>query len=177
MDIAETVSARVIAGPGDLMSWEVSACIDTDGIPIEVLGRGTDMEMAAASAIAVLTANPASTTRPTEEAGGITSQGNVVPRPPSVTDGATGLADRLTAEPKHPPASRVVYRNRPYLLQVGDDGASLAAFGPFAPGTEPSMAECGDDNRVHDTRLLDRLERLMPVSPDLPAAEDTLAGS
>ena len=79
MDVAETISARVIAGPGDLMTWEVSACLDSDGIPFEVIGRGTDLELAAACAMAILTEN-----------------GSVpVPQP---TDGAaTGTHDGATA--------------------------------------------------------------------------------
>lgn len=76
----------------------------------------------------------------------------------------------------HAPATRVVYRNQPYLLALTGDGQVLAAFGPFTPGTEPSLAECSADTQVTDAELLDRLTRLVPISPDLPAAEDTLAG-
>jgi hypothetical protein len=39
------------------MIWEVSACVDSDGMTLYVIGRGTDLEAAAASAMAVLTAN------------------------------------------------------------------------------------------------------------------------
>jgi hypothetical protein len=76
----------------------------------------------------------------------------------------------------HPPATRVVYRNQPYLLELSADGSVVAAFGPFTPGTEPSLAECSTDTRVQDAELVERLTRLVPISPDLPAAEDTLAG-
>lgn len=76
----------------------------------------------------------------------------------------------------HPPANRVVYRNRPYLLELATDGSVVAAFGPFTPGTEPSLADCSEDTRVRNAGLLDCLTRLVPISPDLPAAEDTLAG-
>ncbi|CAN5578734.1 hypothetical protein BH23CHL10_BH23CHL10_07880 [soil metagenome] len=76
----------------------------------------------------------------------------------------------------HPPATRVVYRSQPYLLELTADGVVVAAFGPFTPGTEPSMAECGADTQVHHADLLHRLTRLVPVSPRLPAAADTLAG-
>jgi hypothetical protein len=55
MDVADTLKAAVIVGPGDLMMWEVSACLDSDGIKLEVIGRGTDVEVAAAGAMAVLT--------------------------------------------------------------------------------------------------------------------------
>jgi hypothetical protein len=57
MDVADSVSARVIAGPGDLMTWEVSASVDSDGMALEVIGRGTDLEAAVACAMAVLTEN------------------------------------------------------------------------------------------------------------------------
>lgn len=76
----------------------------------------------------------------------------------------------------HPPATRVIHRNRPYLLEMNADGSVVAAFGPFAPGTEPCLSECSSDTRVQDATLLERLTRLMPISPDLPAAEDSLAG-
>ena len=59
MDVADTVKACVTAGPGDLMRWEVSACLDVDGIELEVIGRGPDLELAAASAISVLSENGA----------------------------------------------------------------------------------------------------------------------
>jgi hypothetical protein len=77
----------------------------------------------------------------------------------------------------HPPATRVIYRDQPYLLELNADGSVAAAFGPFAPGTEPSLGECSAETQVHDAELLDRLTRLVPISPDLPASEDTLAGS
>lgn len=57
MDVADSVKACVITGPGDLMTWEVSACVDSDGINLEVIGRGSDLEAAAASAMAVLSQN------------------------------------------------------------------------------------------------------------------------
>jgi hypothetical protein len=57
MDVADSVTARVIAGPADLMAWEVSACVDSDGMTLDVIGRGSDLEAAAASAMAVLTEN------------------------------------------------------------------------------------------------------------------------
>lgn len=76
----------------------------------------------------------------------------------------------------HPPATRVIYRDQPYLLELNADGSVAAAFGPFTPGTEPSLAECSAETQVHDVELLDRLTRLVPVSPDLPPSDDTLAG-
>jgi hypothetical protein len=76
----------------------------------------------------------------------------------------------------HPPVTRVVYRDQPYLLELSADGSVAAAFGPFTPGTEPSLAECSAVTQVRDGELVDRLTRLVPISPDLPAAEDTLAG-
>lgn len=51
MDVADTVKACVMTGPGDLVSWEVSACLDVEGMKLEVIGRGPDLEMAAASAM------------------------------------------------------------------------------------------------------------------------------
>lgn len=77
----------------------------------------------------------------------------------------------------HPPATRVIYRNVPYLVELGADGSVVAAFGPFTPGTEPSLSECSADTQVSDAALIDAITRLVPISPDLPASEDTLAGS
>ena len=57
MDVADSLKVSVIAGPADLKTWEVSACVDTDGMTLYVTGRGTDLEAAAASAMAVLTMN------------------------------------------------------------------------------------------------------------------------
>ena len=75
----------------------------------------------------------------------------------------------------HPPASRVVYDNLPYLVELDDDGSITKAFGPFAPGTEPSLAECDDANQVRDPTLIATLSQLLPLSPSLPAADDSLA--
>jgi hypothetical protein len=59
MDVADTLRTCVVAGPGDLMSWDVSATIDRDGLKVDVIGRGSDLEAAAALAIAVLSRNGA----------------------------------------------------------------------------------------------------------------------
>jgi hypothetical protein len=45
----------VLAGPGDLLVWEVRVTVDIDGLPLEVSGRGTDLEAAAAAAMPILT--------------------------------------------------------------------------------------------------------------------------
>lgn len=75
----------------------------------------------------------------------------------------------------HEPATRVVYRDRPYLL-VTADASVVAAYGPFVPGTEPSLAECSAENQVSDDTLVETLMRLLPISPALPSSADTLAG-
>lgn len=76
----------------------------------------------------------------------------------------------------HPSATRVVYREQPFLVELNPDGSVVAAFGPFAPGTEPSLAECSTDTQIRDAELLERLTGLVPTSRNLPAADDTLAG-
>lgn len=68
MDVADSVKACVITGPGDLMTWEVSACVDSDGISLEVIGRGSDLEAAASSAIAVLSRNGSTLEAPADGA-------------------------------------------------------------------------------------------------------------
>ena len=53
----DSVGACVVAGPGDLLMWEVRLTVDANGIPLEVTGRGSDMEAAAAAAMPLLTAH------------------------------------------------------------------------------------------------------------------------
>jgi hypothetical protein len=77
----------------------------------------------------------------------------------------------------HPEASRVVYNNQPYLVLLRADGSVEHAYGPFPPGTEPSLSECTPESEVHERGLLATLQALLPVSPKLPAHEETLAGS
>lgn len=77
----------------------------------------------------------------------------------------------------HPEASRVVYNSQPYLVLRREDGSIEHAYGPFTPGTEPNLSECAPDTEVHDQALLTTLRDLLPVSPQLPPHEDTLAGS
>ena len=72
---------------------------------------------------------------------------------------------------------RVVFDNQPYLVICADDGSIDRAYGPFTPGTEPNLVECTPDTQVTEPALLADLLRLLPVSPRLPASEDTLAGS
>lgn len=64
MDVADSLKACVIVGPGDLMIWEVTACVDTDGMNLEVIGRASDLEAAAGSAMSVLTQNGAALEAP-----------------------------------------------------------------------------------------------------------------
>jgi hypothetical protein len=70
---------------------------------------------------------------------------------------------------------RVVFDNRPYLVTRQPDGSVERAYGPFAPGTEPSMDECGAHNEVNSSATRDALELLLPISPELPPGSDTLA--
>ena len=53
----DTVQACVVAGPADLLVWEVRVSVDADGMPLEVTGRGTDLEAAAAAVMPLLTAH------------------------------------------------------------------------------------------------------------------------
>jgi hypothetical protein len=70
----------------------------------------------------------------------------------------------------------VVCDNLPYLVVRRDDASLERAFGPFVPGSEPSVEECRDQNQVHDRDLLARLDALLPISPTLPASDSSLAG-
>jgi hypothetical protein len=73
-------------------------------------------------------------------------------------------------------AVRVIYDNIPYLVVRHEDGSLASAHGPFTPGTEPSLAECSAENEVRSGSLRASLEDLLPISPVLPASEDSLAG-
>jgi hypothetical protein len=72
---------------------------------------------------------------------------------------------------------RVVYENRPYLVMRDAEGHLEQAWGPFTPGTEPSLAECSPDVEVTDSSLRATLDELMSISPTLPSSDDTLAAS
>lgn len=75
-----------------------------------------------------------------------------------------------------PELVRVVYDNQPYLVVREDDGSLERAYGPFTPGTEPNLNDRTDEVRITDASLLAALEDLLPISPELPSNEDTLAG-
>ena len=61
--VGESLTACVVAGPGDLLFWEVRLSVDADGVPLEVSGRGTDLESAAGAATPVMTAHVPSASR------------------------------------------------------------------------------------------------------------------
>jgi hypothetical protein len=54
MELATSVAACVVAGPGDLLVWEVRANVKLDGLPLQLAGRGSDLESSAAAILAVL---------------------------------------------------------------------------------------------------------------------------
>jgi hypothetical protein len=54
-DVGPSLRARIVAGPADNLVWEVRVECDSDGLPVEVIGIGTDQEAAAAEAIRQLT--------------------------------------------------------------------------------------------------------------------------
>jgi len=73
-------------------------------------------------------------------------------------------------------ALRVVFDNLPYLVVRAADGPVARAYGPYAPGTEPNLADASPASEVTDPDLLGTLEGLLPLSPELPRTESTLAG-
>ena len=73
----------------------------------------------------------------------------------------------------HADATRVVLDDVPYV--VVDDAAGETVYGPFDPGTEPSLAECTPERRVSDESVRDRVIALRSVSPDIPAHASSLA--
>lgn len=90
MDVAESVKTCVIAGPADLMTWEVSACLDSNGMTLEVIGRGSDLEAAAASAIEVLSQNGSTLETPRDG------------RTPISREGETAIEAKRRRESTHP---------------------------------------------------------------------------
>lgn len=56
-DAGDSLETCVLAGPGDLLVWEVRITVEADGLPLEVTGRGTDLESAAAAAMPLVTAH------------------------------------------------------------------------------------------------------------------------
>ncbi len=53
-DAARSLVARVIAGPGDLETWDVAVRLDDGEVPLEASGRGPDVEAAAAELLRVI---------------------------------------------------------------------------------------------------------------------------
>jgi hypothetical protein len=78
MDVADTVRACVTSGPADSLLWEVSACIDVDGMQLEVVGRDSDLEAAAASAVSVLTNEGSRLQPPSDDVSMIPVEGDSV---------------------------------------------------------------------------------------------------
>jgi hypothetical protein len=74
----------------------------------------------------------------------------------------------------HESATRVVYHDIPYLVVDGGDGG-FTVFGPFDPGTEPSLVECTPEREVTDPDLRDEVVALRAVSPDIPPHASSLA--
>ena len=54
MEWAESVAGCVVAGPGDLLVWEVHADVTIDGLSVQVVGRGSDVESSAAALLAAM---------------------------------------------------------------------------------------------------------------------------
>ena len=54
MESAKSVAGCVVAGPGELLVWEVRASFDIDDLPVEVIGRGADIESSAAALLAAM---------------------------------------------------------------------------------------------------------------------------
>src|SRR5215211_8876 len=88
----------------------------------------------------------------------------------------SGGSRRTRRSIMHSKAVRVIHENRPYLVVRGDGGSVEHAYGPFTPGTEPSLADCTPDREVSG-ELVGTLVQLLPASPPIPPEEDTLAGS
>ena len=58
LPLGDGLETCVMTGPGDLEVWEVHAKVNTDGLPLEIVGRGTDVESAAAAVLAMLQQHP-----------------------------------------------------------------------------------------------------------------------
>ena len=77
IDVADTVKACVTAGPADSLIWEVSAQIDIDGMQLEVVGRDSDLEAAAASAMFLLTQEGLRLQQPSDDDSVLPIEGDV----------------------------------------------------------------------------------------------------
>jgi hypothetical protein len=74
----------------------------------------------------------------------------------------------------HDSATRVVLDGTPYLV-VDDREGPASVYGPFDPGTEPSLDVCTPDRQVTDPALRDAVLDLRSISPDIPAHASSLA--
>lgn len=50
----DDVSAGVVSGPGDLETWEVCATVRDAPVPVQIVGRGADVDAAASCLLAAL---------------------------------------------------------------------------------------------------------------------------
>jgi hypothetical protein len=71
-------------------------------------------------------------------------------------------------------AKRVVYQSRPYLLRHHEGEEKV--YGPFEPGSEPTLAMATADREVEDPTLISEVRRLAAVSPPLPFNAEGQAG-
>lgn len=60
-EVGGSLRACVLAGPADLLVWEIRVTCDADWLPVEVVGRGPDLELAAAEALRQLTTHSLTT--------------------------------------------------------------------------------------------------------------------
>lgn len=51
---ADSVEMRVTGGPGDILLWEVRAAVERSGMRLDMVGRGPDLEAAAAELMRLL---------------------------------------------------------------------------------------------------------------------------
>ena len=54
MESAKSVEGGVVAGPGELLVWEVRATFTIDDLSVQVVGRGADIESSAAALLAAM---------------------------------------------------------------------------------------------------------------------------
>jgi hypothetical protein len=87
---AKTIQIRATAGPGDTLIWEVRAADAPSGVSLELVGRGSDLEAAAAALMPLLTLH-GSELQATPDA----QQGSGQPQPRKV--GSNGPATKPAA--------------------------------------------------------------------------------
>ena len=153
---AETPQVCVIAGPGDALIWEVRSVAAPSSIRLEVVGRGSDIEAAAAALMPLLSLH-GSTLDPTAPAGQEGAEpetvvrGSEIPSPqPSGAFETSWVEDEGGLWHRSTHAVGYVESTSPWIFttQCGQDLETATPPALHAPATAGLCPECAAKDGV-----------------------------